>query len=146
MLPNGIYTIQNQAGGHRTFSIRTQPTDARFATGARIAALLKGPDNEQDYQGFAFVAEPGAPLRVWNKKRGSPGQPSVFEHYARLLALVDVPDGAEEDRRTTIRLGERAYQVLCSVRCLVCNRRLTTPESIRAGIGPICSRRKTGAA
>lgn len=33
------------------------------------------------------------------------------------------------------------YKLLVEGRCYVCNKRLTTPESIETGIGPVCARR-----
>ena len=78
-LHNGPYTIESQqTGDHRTFLIRTQRPDANFAPGERTIALLRGPDNEADYQGFGFVTDHG--IRVWASKRGG-----KFETYARLL-------------------------------------------------------------
>jgi hypothetical protein len=35
--------------------------------------------------------------------------------------------------------ADRGYRIHLEGRCLRCNRPLTTPESIRRGIGPICA-------
>lgn len=121
---NGAVTITNPAtGNHRTFEIRTQAEDAKFAPGQRIVALLTGPDNTADYQGFGFVGEDGH-VTVWKKHRGT-----VYETYARML---EHPDAWEQKGLT--------YQV--EGRCRKCNRRLTDPTSIETGVGPTCGGRQ----
>lgn len=139
MIPNGIYTIENEAGDHRTICIRTQKKDAKFAPGQRIASLLAGPDNENDYQGFAFVGDEG--FRVWRSKRGKKSV-STFEWYALILEAINFAPSDIERVELTVTLKDHAYKILMEKRCVVCNRKLTTPASIRAGIGPICAGRE----
>ncbi len=120
---NGKWTIENPAtGGHRTFQIRTQADDARFAPGKRIVALLSGPDNTSDYQGFGFV-ENGR-IKVWRKK-----QDTVFVKFAHMLANPKY----WEDKGLVYHFEGK---------CRRCNRTLTTPESIESGIGPVCGGRE----
>lgn len=122
---NGVYTVtSSKTGEHRTFMIRTQDTDAAFAPGERIVALLTGPDNENDYQPFGFV-KPGGRIVVWKKHRGG-----EFEQLARMLEHLE-----EHQQAGRVAVDHEG-------RCRRCNRRLTTPESIRSGIGPVCERRK----
>lgn len=116
---NGRITASNPAtGNHRTFRVRTQPQDAKFAPGKRVVSLLVGPDNESDYQGFAFVDEFG--IQVWRSKLGG-----VYETYARMLANPDA-------------WAEKGVEWQFEGRCRVCNRALTDPVSIELGIGPVC--------
>lgn len=122
---NGIYTIASPKGGHRTLSIRTQAPDATFAPGKRILALLSGPNNEDDYRGFAFLWD-NCTMGVWRKHRGT----DLEKIGAMLLQLLREPDGQ------LYRLG---YRVECSKRCLRCNRTLTTPQSLDLGYGPECA-------
>lgn len=133
---NGKYTIQNRVTGkHRTFMVKTQAADAKFAPGTRVVALLAGPDNDSDssYQGFGFVNVDG--IRVWTAKRGTPdGKKSAWEHYAAMLWSLAVDAGHSE-------YAEK-YSLLSEGRCIKCNRVLTEPESIRTGIGPICADRE----
>ena len=135
---NGTYTLTNVAtGDYKTLRVRTQKADARFAAGKRIAALLSGPDNNTSYTGFAFVDD--ASIRVWGKKRAADGK-GAFEYYANLLpkaseALIGA-EGLEVDG--TFTAAGREYRVQLSKKCLVCNRKLTTPESINRGMGPRC--------
>lgn len=123
---NGTITIRNsRTGNHRTFRIRTQPANAKFAPGKRIVSLLTGSDNENDYRGFGFVNDDGR-IFVWSKFR-SPGVGRVFETYASMLMEPEkyIASGCE---------------YLWSERCRKCNRRLTDPLSIELGIGPKCCR------
>ena len=133
VIHNGRYTVQNtRTGEHRTFSVKTQKDNARFAPGKRIVALLTGPNNEDDYKGFGFVDGSGRSIAVWSSKRGTTGKRSHFEWYANML--VDLICGGTE-------WAARGYVVLVERTCRVCNRTLTEPESIRSGIGPICAGR-----
>jgi hypothetical protein len=125
---NGVITIANPAtGGHRTIAIRTQKADAKFAPGERIVSLLSGPDNEADYRGFAFLKRNR--VLVWKSKRATAaGSRSVLEYLADML------------ERPAVYI-ERGITYHFEGRCRVCNRKLTTPESIESGIGPVCAGR-----
>ena len=118
---NGTITVRNPASGqHRTFRIRTQKKDASFAPGKRVLSMLTGSDNENSYTPFAFVMPDGRVL-VWRKHLGT-----QFERLGRLMMHLD-----EECRR-------HGLEVLWSAKCRCCNRKLTTPDSIASGIGPVC--------
>ena len=124
---NGTYTIRNKTTGeHRTLKIHTQAPDARFAPGARIVSLLTGSSNEKDYTGFGFLSDDG--IRIWKRYRGN-GHRTAHEWYAKMLWDFLANHGQE--------FGDR-YDCLCERRCRICNRKLTTPESIELGIGPVC--------
>lgn len=148
MIPNGIFTITNQAGDHRTFSVRTQPKDSKFMPGQRVVALLSGADNENDYTCFGKIVPDcveGCHERVqlWRKREES----KLFKYYAFLLMRIqnaletENPEQHAEEENLDFKLPVlgRVYRVQFSKRCRICNRRLTTPESIRLGIGPICA-------
>lgn len=114
---NGEITILNtETGGHRTFSVKTQADDARFAPGQRIIALLTGSNNESDYTGFGFVT--ADKIKVWGKKQSQP-----WLAYARMLEKPSCYPTCE-------------YKM--AIRCRKCNRKLTDPVSIEYGMGPIC--------
>ena len=132
---NGTYTIENtESGEHRTFRVRTQKDDARFAPGRRIIGLLTGPDNNHSYTNFGFVNDDG--IVVWMKKRGTDSW-SAYQWYAFMLWDLAVNNGTE------LRKRGKAYTLLIEKHCRICNRKLTTPESIRSGIGPVCAGRLT---
>lgn len=132
MIPNGHFTIRNkETNEHRTFRVRTQKADAKFAAGERIVSLLVGPENTGDYKGFGFVG--GAlgreGVRVWRKCQGTPGAPSAFDKFARLLEDLFIQGG---------RKWGSVYDLQESRTCLRCNRLLTEPESLASGYGPEC--------
>jgi len=122
---NGKVTIKNPATGkHRTFRIRTQPEDSRFAPGKRVVSLRVGGHSDADWKGwtgFAFVDADGQ-IKVWRKK-----QNGNWPVYARMLEYPETFEskGAE-------------YQF--EGHCRRCNRELTNPNSIESGIGPVCAK------
>lgn len=119
---NGKLTVvSHRTGEHRTFRIKTQDKDARFAPGERIVSLLIGPDNVSSYKGFGFVMPDGR-IAVWKKDRGT-----KYEELARFLEKLGEHEAAGR------------VDVHWSVLCRRCNRELTTPESIESGIGPVCA-------
>lgn len=122
-IPNGTFTMESKKSGeHRTFRIHTQPDDAKFAPGKRIVSILSGPDNVSSYLGVAFL-EDETP-KIWRRHQGTNTEELVL-YFCRAMT---------EDLSGQVVIIE-------SRRCICCNRKLTTPESCRAGIGPICANR-----
>lgn len=121
---NGTFTVTSTATGeHRTFKVRTQKDDAKFAPKSRIVSLMTGPCNQSDYTGFAFVNN--GKIHVWGSKQGG-----KFDAYANMLANLD----------RHVQTGK--VTVEASICCRRCSRPLTTPESLASGIGPICEGRE----
>ena len=122
---NGIFTITNvRSLEHRTFRIRTQKDDARFAPGQRIFSVLTGPDNRHQYTGVGFI---NGGITVWGSQKGT-----RFEDYAKFVwKFFTDPD------------PEWVDQFVCqwAATCIRCNRLLTHPLSIEVGIGPVCGER-----
>ena len=116
LLP-GIYTMEDNRGGHVTYRIRVQGSEEDFAPGETIIEFLSGPDNTSDYTSFAFV-KPGPRLVVWKRYRDEGHRYQV----GGAEALLRDPSRAQVSRN-----------------CIRCNATLTTPESIAAGIGPTCA-------
>lgn len=122
---DGTYTVELEDGTYRTLKVKTQADDANFRPGARLISYLNGPDNWRNYQGFGEV-EPGNRLRVWRKHEGA----STIIKCA--LALLAGPEAMVN--------GLKAYG-RASGSCGMCGKRLTTPTSLKLGIGPICAER-----
>jgi hypothetical protein len=119
---NGEITVKSLGSGeHRTFRVRTQKADSVFAPGQRIVSLLTGSDNETDYRGFGFVGENGV-IKVWRKQLGT-----QMEKFARML----------ENLEHHVEKGQ--IEINFDGTCRKCNRKLTTPESVANGIGPVCA-------
>lgn len=127
---NGRYTIEStQTGLHRTFWIETQAPDAEFAPGKRVVSLLTGSQNDDpdSYTGFGFVDDVG--VHVWPSKCAKGDLWVKFADMLWTLAL----DGAFSP------WAEKGFRIHQEGHCIRCNRVLTTPASIAAGIGPICA-------
>jgi len=127
---SGRYTISSAATGeHRTFWVRRQDDDAEFAPGKRLVYLLTGSQNDDPscYTAFGFAEEVG--IRVFPSKQASSPRWAQFADLLWTLAL----DGAFSP------WADRGFTILMEGACCRCNRPLTTPESIRRGIGPICA-------
>jgi hypothetical protein len=149
-LPNGVWTIEGPRG-HRTYRIATviAPKDAKHLeptltlsdatdlmpegfrsrnAGRRVLELLTGPDNTASYQGMAWYD--GGPHafnsgigKLW-KFGKQPTVEILLNLFAKLVEREEHLDG---------------YTVHFARTCYRCNRLLTTPESIKRGIGPICA-------
>lgn len=124
---NGEYTVKSlRTGEHRTFRVRTWRRQDEKDPIKRSIELLTGLDNTSSYTGFGFVNEDR--IVVWRRYRGT-----RFEKLARCFESL-VVEGAES------RFAHQA-EVLEARHCLLCNRLLTEPQSIEAGIGPVCAGR-----
>lgn len=118
---DGYFTVVRADGSHVTFRIHTQAHDKNFAPGEQIISALIGSDNTSDYKGFAFVKS--NQVRVWKSRAGSIGD---WADLANALITGDWKAAGVEYAKQ-------------SGNCYRCNRLLTTPESIAAGIGPVCA-------
>jgi hypothetical protein len=131
-LHEGYFTVMLASGERRTFRIRRQAKDARFAPGELLVSYLSGSDNENDYTGCAFVSERHGmtvSIRPYKKVRGD----GLLMEALRVLAGDPAAAGkgyAEE-----------------SGNCYKCNRVLTVPQGPKAqglnpyrnlGLGPKC--------
>lgn len=123
-------------GGNATFTLVSKGTGARFTYKVRkpseksphFVSLMNGPDNENSY---AFL--------------GSIFNGSVYAHGRKSSIGSDAPSA----KGFVWLWNNLANKDVCpSVaefhhegRCCCCGRKLTTPESITAGIGPECAKR-----
>lgn len=123
----GIYTVVLEDGTHVT--IRVSEGTGNFE-GKTIFAQLTGSDNESDYTGFGH-ANANDTLTLWASRQKQPGSP---RRIAALQTLLEYDTNQQ-------RSAGKAYAIE-SGNCYVCNRTLTTPESIAAGIGPVCRERQ----
>jgi hypothetical protein len=138
-IADGRYTIvykpeyRDTYGPHITFKISTGKKGSW--EGKRIVSLLTGPDNENDYRGFAFLltsAQDGKPyVACWRRFKADHGKPkSMWEHRAdHISALIQRSDKLEQ--------AGISY-ALQSGNCRRCGRTLTRPDSNARGYGPEC--------
>ena len=123
---NGVYTVERN-GQHRTFKVTRQPDDAEFAPGQQLIELLIGQDNTTNYKSFGFVSNRG--IYVFRKLSEKNKE---WKAYADLVWTM----ATQPESNKYINLGYKLSIARC---CYRCNRLLTTPESIRLGIGPVCA-------
>ncbi len=121
-LVDGFYTVALEGDGHLTFKVERQEEAAKFAPGEMIVSKLIGADNTSDYLGVAFAKDDGR-IVVWVKHRAD-------KRLNKALAIL-----AQDPKAAGLGYAK------ASKRCYVCNRLLTTPESLEAGIGPVCAER-----
>lgn len=119
-VPDGTYSVKFADGSHRTLKVKTNKPDARFAPGETVVSYLDGPDNWSNYTGFGFLT--AGRLNVWKR----------FQADSTLVEAVKVLIADP-------KAAAGAYGIE-SGRCGLCGRQLTVPESIEAGIGPVCAK------
>ena len=121
---NGEYTIKGPRG-HRTFRISTvKDRGSDFShrnAGKRILAVMVGTDNEAGYKKIGWF---DGGVKIWANQKGT-----VYETLGKVFEAVVVGKGIP------------GYEYMCSRRCRVCDRLLTSPESIERGVGPECADR-----
>ncbi|RLE17929.1 MAG: hypothetical protein DRJ50_13520 [Actinobacteria bacterium] len=143
---NGTFTVSHPTEGHYTLKIHTAQKGK--LAGRRIISQLFGPNNETDFKGVAFWEDGEKRAFVWRKHQ-HPHSPPEFPldgyHWSR-----NRWSKVEKKIAVFLCLSLRkekgywhgaGYSLLAEGRCVVCNRKLTTPESIRNGIGPTCAAR-----
>ena len=112
---NGTITVRRlSTDTHRTYRIRTED----WCDGKRVISI-KTSSETYPWKAFGFVDEFG--IKVWGKCKAS--------HTAHKEMLEQLE-------------GHKAagnVEVLTAGQCRVCNKKLTNPESIQSGIGPICA-------
>lgn len=118
----GYYTVGNDEG---RITVRLVPHwEKSEASKTLVLGYLRGSDNTSDYTQVAFVKRDGKVI-FWKKYRGTPVE-------ARLTWAMDLV-------KNDAKAGTDEY-VKHSGNCWKCGRLLTTPESIDAGIGPVCAK------
>lgn len=128
--------VSKRTGERRTFLVEKGEPNERFPKPGYFVRLLTGPDNTNDFSYIGFMWErdgsigfkpgrnPGAGLEY--------GSPAVAG-FAWFTSALNAPAAAE-------RFLAQA-EFWHAGRCGKCGRTLTTPESIAAGIGPVCAGR-----
>lgn len=118
-------------GGNATFTVVSIPTNSRFtykvkkSDGERpvfFVSVLIGPDNWTNYKYAGLLNPETLEFRSTTNSKISFNAPSVF-------ALRWMLNHIESDQ----------FELWHEGRCGVCGKKLTVPESIASGIGPICA-------
>jgi len=124
---HGTVTMLNTQSGNRyTFKVST-PADAE-GDYPRFVAVLTGADNTSDYQYLGQFRVRGDKL-VWSHGRKS----GIKATAKSAQSIAWFFNALNADRLPSF------LEVLHEGTCCRCGRKLTTPESIEAGIGPVCA-------
>jgi hypothetical protein len=116
-VPNGYFTAVLDDGTHRTIRIAPSKDGAR-----QWASMLVGQNNEADYAFFGQV------LNGVVVQHGKAASNPTWVAIANAIISGD------------LAAAGLAYAIE-SNRCWMCNRRLTVPASVHAGVGPDCAKR-----
>lgn len=127
-VPDGKFTVVLTDGSHVTFDIDTSDEwrDSKLAQNpdakVTVVRVLTGTNNDEDYTavGEFFEYRHGRGVKLWKKYA------ETQRYVDALYVLIGDP-----------RAAAAAYG-MSSGHCGLCGRTLTVPESIAAGIGPVC--------
>lgn len=118
----GTFTVKAREGvEHRTFRV------SKGDDGTLFYSLLTGPNNERDFKCIAFQKPGFAQPRLTKAHQNIDKNGLTFRMFTYLTNATP-----EQAKACGVRWAKE------SGKCFVCGRKLTTPESIEAGIGPIC--------
>ena len=121
-------------GGASTFTVTSNKTNTHFTYKVNVSdgenpihfvKVLNGPDNWDDYMYIGFITNDG---KFIGGKKGHPDAPS-FQALEWVLNKLNKTNNSGLNDKFTIQHEGK---------CCRCNRKLTDPESIATGMGPIC--------
>lgn len=131
MLAGSAYvTFQSRRTGNRfTYKISQASESRNGKPPPHFVALLVGPDNSRSYEFLGTIFERKAYAHGRNSK--------VSESATGAIAFMWVW------RKLSAGQMHEELDVWHEGRCGRCGRRLTTPESIETGLGPVCAGRSS---
>ena len=113
-----IFTVHNDKGDHYTYKIKRN----RSKTSPLFVSLLTGPDH---YSYIGILSDFATVYTTAKSTQGMGSKPVQVINWVLDLFVRGKP----------IPCG---YGVLHEGKCCRCGRELTTPESIKLGMGPVC--------
>lgn len=123
-----ITLVSKRTGERRTYRV-SKPKDK--GEGVWFVSYLYGPDNESDFLYLGMLTQddnPARPFRFFTTRasEGLGGSPSflAFGFFVKTTLNGD---------------GHDQLEVWHEGRCGACGRTLTVPDSIEAGLGPVCA-------
>lgn len=123
---NAIFTVTGKTGDHYTYRSRAGKPTAAWPDPATFISLLNGPENTRDYVYVGVLTREGG-IRLTRKSK-LPADALPVRVLIRALATIrgdrPLPEG---------------WSIEHAGRCGHCGRLLTTPESLKAGLGPECA-------
>ena len=128
------WAAEHDAHAHYTFKVvLKQGSDGSDGKPKRddvyFVNLLSGPDNGSDYSYLGVLNVPSGSVVL---TRASKVGAESWSYRLLNRVLANLWGGTEQ------KILDAGFDVHHEGRCGKCNRRLTTPESIKLGIGPEC--------
>jgi hypothetical protein len=124
---NSTFTVLNSASGNRfTFKVSTSKNDdsAPF-----FVKVLRGNDNVNDYSYIGHIFKNKQDKFYHGKKSKVSSDAQSVQVASWLFSHLNNLDKFE------------TIEIFHEGRCGKCGRKLTTPESVKSGIGPECAKR-----
>lgn len=119
---------------HYTFRVDYVEASDRWAE-AWFVKMLAGPNNEEDYVYVGKLNDHTGQVNA-TAKSTIRSDSAAYKLLNRTLARIWCDDHNAYE--------QHGFQVHHEGKCGRCGRKLTTPESVKTGIGPVCSGRKRG--
>jgi hypothetical protein len=143
---DAVFTIENGTTGvHYTYRVRCpEPRpdeDPEQERSLCFVDVLTGPNNEDDYSPVGIMTWGNGRWNYrhydgsWGAKRRCSQLPEDAPSVLGFLWLLDQLTKADDKG---LKTPAAFYH---EGRCCVCGRALTTPESVAAGVGPVCAER-----
>lgn len=123
---NATFTVSNPEGQHYTYKVVLSKGKDGYPPTHFIHALT-GPDNSKSYTYMGMVMPDGVRLTRASKYTTDSLIYKVANWAVRLTISGKQPPAG--------------YDIQHAGTCGKCGRKLTTPESIRTGLGPVCAGR-----
>lgn len=123
------FAESNKTKKHYTYRIRLKEKNDRHPD-TYFVDLLSGPDNQSSYMYLGILNPKTGQFALTAKSKAGNDCWSV-RFFRRAMAAVF--DGHPE------AITDAGFDLHHEGRCGKCGRRLTVPESIKTGLGPICS-------
>jgi hypothetical protein len=130
---NAVFTLRSTKTGMRyTYQVKAKKDDvvAKRADVTYFVALLRGPDNIGDWKYVGVLRKP-AQFNTTSKSK-------VHKTAESVKALLWFLDKMAHERDVLNGQLEFWHEG----RCCVCGRKLTVPESIASGRGPVCDEKE----
>jgi len=129
------FTIKNIATeGRYTYKVTTPPDKNKDQTGLLWVSVMMGSDNETSYKYIGCLRK-HYQTNIWS-----------FAHStnSKLSAVLPCVVGFTRIFNQIWAIGkiDERLEFWHAGRCCRCGEKLTVPESIASGIGPICAKRK----
>jgi len=116
-----ITVVSKESGTRFTYRIRAKEVDNDRTL--HFVSVLRGPENTSDYTFLGTVFPDGN-----------------YRHGSRSKVAADAPS-AKAFAWLWTHLDSDKIEIWHSGACSRCGRKLTTPESIERGLGPVCAGR-----